>query len=139
VNENQNFYGYETKIIRYAHPAFVDPRAIPLSTLEPYWEADFAGIVNPHVDRTVATVATEDGEVNAMRLLTQAALYLDEQSLDPSTLIDWFLLWLVVPIEPMRVQRGQALQMDIRYEAGCNLEELSLSARPATADCVVAA
>ncbi|MBM3462048.1 MAG: methyltransferase domain-containing protein [Armatimonadetes bacterium] len=132
INENQNFYGYQTQLVRYAHPALVDPRAIPMSPLVPYWETDFAGLVNPHVNETVNAEITEDGVVNGVRFLTQAALYLDEQSMDPASLIDWFLMWLVLPIEETRVKAGEILRVNLQYTPGCSLEELRITTAPAS-------
>jgi protein arginine N-methyltransferase 1 len=130
INENQNFYGYQTRLVRYWQPTMVDPRAVPMSALEPYWEADFGGLVETEVDCTLTMIATEDGVLNGVRLLTQAALYMDEKSMDPTSLIDWFLMWLVVPIDPTEVFRGQQITLHIKYAAGCSLEGLQLRATP---------
>lgn len=133
IQEDQNFYGYRTRLMRYAMTSVVDPRAVPMSSLTPYWEVDFAVRADTGVDRRLRIPVVQDGVVSGVRLLTQAALYLDEDSLDPASLIDWFLMWLVVPLEALPVTAGQELDVHVRYEAGCPLEavELRVSAESA--------
>jgi hypothetical protein len=129
VNEQSDFYGYRVPMVRFGNTYAADPSLTVLSELVQYAHVSLSAMVDPSLDTAVDVPATVAGTVNAIRMLTQAVLWIDETQPPGHQLIDWFLYFLVVPLEhEIPVTVGQAVKVSVTCTWGSPLEELQVRA-----------
>jgi protein arginine N-methyltransferase 1 len=127
VHAEFDFYGYQVSMIRLGDAYSADSSITVLSEITRYATADFTREVDPVVHSTVEVTATASGTINAIRLLTQAVLWFDQDQPPGEQFIDWFLNFLVVPLEnEVPVEVGKAVQVHLNYPYGGALDELRI-------------
>jgi len=132
VQADFGFYGYQAPFVRLGNPYIADPSILPLSPLVAYAEARFDGAVEEHIAGRCRLKANASGQLNAVRILTQAVLSLDDGLPADQQLIDWYLHFLLIPLPASwPVEPGSPFAVELDYEAGCRLEAISLSVCPA--------
>ena len=128
LNLKYDFYGYKARFPRYVDTYSTDGDLKQLSAIETFWTSEFKGIVDPNVNTTVDITATDNGTVNAVRLMTQVATAFDTEKPSLESLVDWYLMSLCLPLaEPMEMRTGQVASTHISYEAGCPVEEIEVN------------
>jgi predicted RNA methylase len=125
VHAEFDFYGYQVRMIRLGDAYSADSSVTALSKITRYATADFTKEVDPVVQSRVEVTATESGTINAIRVLTQAVLWFDQDQPSGEQFIDWFLNFLVVPLESeIPIEVGKSVQVHLNYPYGCTLDEL---------------
>ena len=128
LQANYDVYGYQARFLRYADTYLGDPDSKPLSTIQAYWTADFAAMVNPTVSASVELPVSDGGTLNTVRVMTQVATAFDRDQPSPESLVDWYLMSLYIPIAaPFDVRGGQTVQVGLAYEAGCPVEDIGVT------------
>lgn len=117
-------WGFELPFIRYQAYGQDEPKIRPLSVApQVYWQADFFGLVEEEVSATVPFSFDRTGIWNAVRFTSVAVV--DAFPDDQGQTNNWGLRHLIVPLEtPLAVQAGVRLDLNLRYRAGCELQEL---------------
>jgi predicted RNA methylase len=125
VHAGFDFYGYQVPMMRLGDTYSTDSSITALSEITRYATADFTREVDPVVESTIEVTATASGTINAIRLLTQAVLWFDQDQPPGEQFIDWFLNFLVVPLESeIPVEVGKSVQVNLSYPYGGALDEL---------------
>jgi predicted RNA methylase len=120
-----DFHGYQAPFRRLGDPYQVDPTIRALSGLVPFGDLDFR-VTNPtRLSGSCRLVADGAGEVNAVRVLTQAVLAYDDGLPAQERLIDWYVNFLVIPLPaPLAASAGREFTASFEYEAGAGIEEI---------------
>ncbi|MHB8621647.1 MAG: 50S ribosomal protein L11 methyltransferase [Chloroflexota bacterium] len=127
-----DFGGFQAPFIRLGNTYAADPSLVPLSPLVPYLRLDFGGEVEPHIAARCLVVADAPGDLNAIRILTQAVVSFDQSLPGNEGLVDWYLHFLVLPLPASRpVQAGATFVAEFEYDAGCPLDQIGWDLRPA--------
>jgi protein arginine N-methyltransferase 1 len=130
VDAKSEFHGYRVPMVRFGNMYVADPSITALSGLVSYADVNLSSTINPVVNTAIDIPANAVGTVNAVRCVTQAVLWLDQTQPAGQQLIDWFLNFLIVPLEHhISVTVGQNVRVSLNYRFGCPLEDLQVRAR----------
>ncbi|MGH2365056.1 MAG: methyltransferase domain-containing protein [Chloroflexota bacterium] len=132
VQVDFSYYGFQAPFMKLASPYVADSTVAPLSPLSRYLDVNFGLPAEEHIAASCRLEVDAPGQLNAIRILTQAVLSLDASLPAPERLIDWYLHYLLVPLpNPLLVQPGAAFSVELDYDAGCPLDALKLAVHPA--------
>lgn len=124
VKYNFDFYGFHMPLVIQARNHGVDTRITNyLSERVVYQDIDFRDLVNTSVNKKVELIPTKDGEIDAVRLTTQTFLT-PELSVWGTTDMN---MPVIIPIKPTTVQKGQAIQLIVKYEMGKGFDHFSIA------------
>lgn len=128
VHQSFEFAGFNAPVPMFQAPLLDQPRTRELAGLQAYETITFHQPIPQAFDVCMKFEATEAGVLNAMRLVTQNVLTIDEAN---QRAVTWPNQCLVLPIEhPFTVQHGQQIELRLKYEAGGPIEEISFDAYP---------
>ena len=132
VQQDFEFAGYQAPIPLFQAPLADQPRTRPIASLVPYETVTYQDAFAERFSSSEVFVAEQAGRVNAIRLVTQNVLAIDEPG---QRAITWANQCLVLPIEnEFEVAAGQGIRIDFQYRAGAAIDHLSSSLRVAPAD-----
>ena len=128
VEQSFDFAGYEAPVAMFQSPTSIQPRTIELSELRPYANFGYAHDIPQRFSMDQTLTSHQDGYLNAVRLMTQNVLAIDEVNEEAIT---WANQHLVLPLKkPLEVAAEQSVQIRFQYVEGADVEdfEASLSA-----------
>jgi protein arginine N-methyltransferase 1 len=129
VDAKSEFHGYQVPMVRFGNMYVADPSITALSGLVPYTDVNLSSTINSVANTAIDIPASAVGTVNAARFVTQVVLWFDQTQPTGQQLIDWFLNFLIVPLEQhISVTVGQKVKVSLNYRFGCPLEELQVRA-----------
>lgn len=122
------FHGYYAPFPRLTNPYQADSSVTPLSELVPLWHVELGEPIDPTVSATISIVPTVDGELNALRMLTQVVIDWAHGLPDAAGLVQWHLNWLTLPLPaPVSVEAGRPVAIAIEYQPGADLAGIRLA------------
>ncbi|MGV3486525.1 MAG: methyltransferase domain-containing protein [Planctomycetaceae bacterium] len=127
VDQSFDFAGYHAAVPLFQPPLQNQPRTKELSTLSPYASISYADPIPLRFDVHQSLACSPEGNINALRFVTQNVLAIDMQR---QRAITWPNQCLVLPIDaPVSVSRGEPVELAFSYAAGDTVEALSDSIR----------
>ncbi|TWU03676.1 16S ribosomal RNA methyltransferase KsgA/Dim1 family protein [Neorhodopirellula pilleata] len=127
VEQSFNFAGYEAPVPMFQAPRSIQPRTIELSELIPYANFGYAHTIPQCFKFDEELTTRQDGYLNAVRLLTQNVLAIDEVNEEAIT---WANQHLVLPLQtPLEVASGQTVRVCFNYTEGSSVETFEESLR----------
>jgi type I protein arginine methyltransferase len=127
ICQSFDFSGYWAPIPMFQAPRLADARTTEMGPLDPYVSIDYDDSFPLHFSCHQEIAAAVDGEVNAVRFVTQNVLAID---IAAQTAITWPNQCLVLPWnDPFEVRRGQAIRVSLDYASGDTIESLAQSLR----------
>ncbi|MCM2371834.1 methyltransferase domain-containing protein [Aporhodopirellula aestuarii] len=125
VEQSFDFAGYHAPVPMFQAPTAGQTRTIELSDLHPYANLAYDEAIPTRFAAAIPIQLRCDGHVNAIRLVTQNVLTIDEPA---QRAITWANQCLVLPLEkPLDCEAATALTVAFDYAAGGAIEELSQS------------
>lgn len=132
VQQDFEFAGYQAPIPLFQAPLADQPRTHPIASLVPYETVTYQDAFADGLSSHEVFVAERAGTVNAIRLVTQNVLAIDEPG---QRAITWANQCLVLPIDSeFEVAAGQGIGIEFQYRAGASIDRLSSSLRVLPAD-----
>ncbi|MCG8648663.1 MAG: methyltransferase domain-containing protein [Pirellulales bacterium] len=127
VQQSFDFAGYYAPVPMFQAPRLDQPRTIELAELWPYASIAYDEFIPTHFQAQQKLTASAAGCVNAVRLITQNVITIDEVRQRATT---WPNQCLVLPWEEsFDVSPGDDLLLQFDYNAGAPIEQLSASLR----------
>lgn len=125
IHQSFDFAGYWAPIPMFQAPRLADARTSELGPLDPYASIDYADEFPLQFRCQQEINALADGEVNAVRFVTQNILAIDVPA---QSAVTWPNQCLVLPwAEPFDVCRGQSIRISLDYNSGESIESLAQS------------
>lgn len=125
IFQSFDFAGYWAPIPMFQAPRLSDARTTEMGPLDPYVSIDYADEFPKQFRCQQAVAAACDGEVNAVRFVTQNVLAINVSA---QTAVTWPNQCLVLPWhEPLAVGHGQSIQISLDYASGDSIESLAES------------
>ncbi|MEZ6135605.1 MAG: methyltransferase domain-containing protein [Pirellulaceae bacterium] len=125
INQSFDFAGYWAPVPMFQAPRLADPRTTEVGPLDPYASIDYADDFSLQFHCRQSVAATVDLQVNAVRMITQNVLAIDEPN---QTAVTWPNQCLILPLHaPIQPLFGQQVKIAFDYQAGDPLEILSQS------------
>ena len=123
-----DFAGYVAPVPMFQAPTLNQPRTQEVAGLQAYQTIDYATDIETHFDVTQAFTSAIDGHVNAIRLVTQNVLAVDEPG---QRAITWPNQCLVLPIPtPISCAVGGSVELSLNYVAGESIESVRYGVIP---------
>lgn len=123
VNHDFAVNGYYAPVPVFQIPYHQQPLTTALSELKIYETVQYRELLPLYICWNGILVATEDGEVNALRFVTKnlIGIFQDEERWN-----EWHNNYLVLPIErPLRVEAGDWIDVSLRYRVGAPISDLA--------------
>lgn len=116
AHDNYRYFGYKLPYLHFESPT---RRAKALTNIKLFAKVNFEKINSPHLNNHLRFKTTRKGIVNAIRILTKTDL-IEDISLGESVLGPTFAYCptLVIPIEELRVEKGDTIELNLSYEMG---------------------
>lgn len=128
VQQSFNYAGYWAPTPVFQATENEAPRTLELAPLEVYRLISYDDPIDQTLDCSLRFNTETIGEFNAVRLMTQNILAIDQQQHATT----WANQSLILPLAgPMEVEQGQCLEVRFAYQAGGDLEPLSSALRVA--------
>lgn len=122
VQHSFDFAGYVAPVPMFQAPLLEQPRTNELALLSPYASISYDESIPTHFNVGQTLTATQVGNANAVRFVTQNVLAIDMQA---EKAITWPNQCLVLPLDsPLEVQQDDCVEMKFRYDAGGTIEQL---------------
>jgi type I protein arginine methyltransferase len=123
IEQSFDFFGYTAPVPLFQAPLLDQPRTSEFAELSPYASIHYEEIIPTSFAVRQTLTANHDGNLNALRFVTQNVLAIN---LEKQHAITWPNQCLVLPINrPFHVLQGQRIEMEFAYEAGGSIESLS--------------
>ncbi len=127
VEQSFDFAGFYAPVPMFQPPLQKQERTIEMSDLQPYANIAYGDSIPQHFDVSQRHQPRGVGHVNAIRLITQNILAVDEPA---QRAITWPNQCLVLPLQqPFDVAYDQSVQVEFQYTAGDAIEVLQESLR----------
>lgn len=125
VEQSFDFAGYIAPVPMFQSPVAVQPRTIELSRLSPYANIDYSREIPLHFAINESITAEQTGHCNAIRLVTQNVLGIDEPNQEAIT---WANQHLVLPINhPITIHAGESIEIHFDYRSGDTIDAFQRS------------
>ena len=127
IRQSFDFAGYWAPVPMFQVPRQEDPRTCEIGPLDPYASISYESEFPLRFECDQLIEAAIDGEINAVRFITQNVLAID---MTKQTATTWPNQCLILPLdEPIDVTAGQRLRLRFAYQAGASLEDLAAALR----------
>jgi len=126
VEQSFDFAGYTAAVPMFQAPLQEQPRTIELTDLQPYCNLAYAENIPSRFSGNLVVQARQAGYINAVRLITQNILTIDEPNQNAVT---WPNQCLVLPVAPRDCEAGATFELSFDYPAGGSIEQLRRSLR----------
>lgn len=125
VEQSFDFAGYVAPVPMFQSPLAVQARTIELSGLSVYANLAYEDSIPQRFELNESMVSTQDGYLNAIRLVTQNVLAIDEGKQEAVT---WANQHLVLPLpNPNAVSAGESVVLRFEYREGASVEDFVAS------------
>jgi len=125
IEQSFDFEGFEAPVPMFQSPTAIQPRTIELSELVPYANIGYAHEIPQKFSFERSVTVHQGGYLNAVRLVTQNVLAIDEAN---ERAITWANQHLVLPLDKtFRVTSQQSMQLRFNYVEGDSVEALQTS------------
>lgn len=123
IHHDFNYGGFYAPIIAFQDPVAIQMRTYDLANPEAFQMFSYADDIPQRCHFDGSIMIGGDGELNALRFITQNVLAIVEEE---NRTIDWFNQYLVVPLkEPMPVRVGDQINVSFNYPVGANFDALT--------------
>lgn len=123
VEQSFDFAGYVAPVPMFQSPVAIQSRTIELSGLSAYSNFAYGHDIPQRFEHRETMTSVQDGYLNAIRLMTQNILAIDE---DQQQAITWANQHLVLPIEsPTHIDAGTAVELQFGYSEGASVEQFA--------------
>ena len=130
VQQCFEFAGYHAPVPMFQAPLQNQPRTRELAALQAYETITYQEHIPQKFDVRVRFQASDAGQLNAIRLVTQNVLAVDVPN---QRAVTWPNQCLVLPIErPFVVRKDLAIELGLRYQAGGAVESVVYDVCPST-------
>jgi len=127
LEQSFDFSGYEAPVPMFQAPTAIQPRTIELSTLLPYANLAYGHTIPKHFIFDESLTTNQAGHFNAIRLVTQNVLGIDEEK---QQAITWANQHLVLPIpNPRDLKTNDSVRVQFNYEVGDSVDQFDASLR----------
>lgn len=123
IEQNFHFEGFYAPTILFQDPCAIQERSKSLGNPEVFQLLSYAEPFSRtcHCDEEI--VITEDGQLNALRLITKNILAINMQT---HNTVDWHTQHIIVPLStPIAVSKGDHISIRFSYQGGAPLNALS--------------
>lgn len=123
IEQSFDFAGYVAPVPMFQSPVSVQLRTIELSELSAYSSLAYGHTIPQRFEFHETMRPLEDGYLNAIRLMTQNVLAIDEGNQEAVT---WANQHLVLPIKnPINVTAGISIEVNFAYGEGDSVESFA--------------
>jgi protein arginine N-methyltransferase 1 len=123
VEQNFHFEGFYAPTVLFQDPCAIQERSKSLGNPEVFQLLSYAEPFSRtcHCDEEI--VITEDGQLNALRLITKNILAINMMT---CSTVDWHTQYIIFPlVTPIKVSRGDHISIRFNYQGGAPLNALS--------------
>lgn len=124
VEQDFSYRGYQAHSPVFQSPLSEQSRTRALADPAIYASCAYDHEIPLSFESTVQVEIAEEGELNAIRLITKSLCSLRDELVDECA---WFSHYLVLPLErPLAVSTGESVTVSLAYQAGAPLNQVSL-------------
>ena len=123
IQHDFHFAGFHAPTIQFQNPYATQERSTGLGDPEVFQLLAYAEPYNQTCQWDGEILITEDGQLNALRLITKNLLAINMAT---CSTIDWHTQYIVFPLaQPIKVSRGDQVSIRFSYQGGAHLNALT--------------
>lgn len=127
LQQDYSFEGFNAPIVQFQDTGVVLPKTIAMADPAVYSVLDFNSAVDPVIQWRGTIPIKRSGSFSALRFITKNVLAVVQET---GSTIDWLNHYMSLPLEaPLRLARGDLLDIGFEYRAGGSIPSLQTALR----------